>query len=80
MMAEVMMDRRSGHSPVNSPRLVTEPDVKPAWKLLDAIFSELLSKPTTLLTRQTLFIRLVMLVVARRVRSRNALFRSIAHR
>ncbi|WP_303290490.1 sodium-dependent transporter [Marinobacter sp. SS5-14b] len=112
MMAEVMIGRRGGRSPVNSLRLITERDrLKPAWKLVGvvgvlagflilsfysviggwaisyvgttasgqlagqsaetvgAIFSGLLSDPATLLTWHTLFMALVMVVVARGVRS-----------
>ncbi len=112
MMAEVMIGRRGGRSPVNSLRLITERDrLKPAWKLVGvvgvlagflilsfysviggwaisyvgttasgqlagqsaeavgAIFSGLLSDPVTLLTWHTLFMALVMVVVARGVRS-----------
>ncbi|KPQ29451.1 MAG: neurotransmitter:Na+ symporter, NSS family [Marinobacter excellens HL-55] len=112
MMAEVMIGRRGGRSPVNSLRLITERDrLKPAWKLVGvvgvlagflilsfysviggwaisyvgttasgqlagqsaeavgAIFSGLLSDPAILLTWHTLFMALVMVVVARGVRS-----------
>ncbi|AZT84743.1 sodium-dependent transporter [Marinobacter sp. NP-4(2019)] len=112
MMAEVMIGRRGGHSPVNSLRAITQRDgLKPAWKLVGAvgvlagflilsfysviggwaisyvgttasgqlagqsadavgaIFSGLLSNPVTLLAWHTLFMALVMFVVARGVRS-----------
>ena len=112
MMAEVMIGRRGGHSPVNSLRAITQRDgLKPAWKLVGAvgvlagflilsfysviggwaisyvgttasgqlsgqsadavgaIFSGLLSNPGTLLAWHTLFMALVMFVVARGVRS-----------
>jgi NSS family neurotransmitter:Na+ symporter len=112
MMAEVMIGRRGGRSPVNSIRLITERDrLKPAWKLVGAIgvlagflilsfysviggwaisyvgttasgqlagqsaeavgaiFSGLLSNPSTLLLWHTVFMALVMVVVARGVRS-----------
>lgn len=112
MMAEVMIGRRGGRSPVNSLRLIAERDrLKPAWKLVGAvgvlagflilsfysviggwaisyvgttasgqlagqsadavgaIFSGLLSNPGTLLAWHTLFMVMVMVVVARGVRS-----------
>ncbi|PSF06103.1 sodium-dependent transporter [Marinobacter fuscus] len=112
MMAEVMIGRRGGHSPVNSIRLIARQDgLNPAWKLVGAvgvlagflilsfysviggwaisyvgttasgqltgqtadavgeIFSGLLSNPGTLLLWHTLFMAMVMLVVARGVRS-----------
>ncbi|WP_417531072.1 sodium-dependent transporter [Marinobacter lipolyticus] len=112
MMAEVMIGRRGGHSPVNSLRAITQRDgLKPAWKLIGAvgvlagflilsfysviggwaisyvgttasgqlagqsadavgaIFSGLLSSPATLLAWHTLFMALVMVVVARGVRA-----------
>lgn len=112
MMAEVMIGRRGGHSPVNSIRLIARQDgLNPAWKLVGAIgvlagflilsfysviggwaisyvgttasgqlsgqtadavgeiFSGLLSSPGTLLLWHTLFMAMVMLVVARGVRS-----------
>lgn len=112
MMAEVIIGRRGGRSPVNSLRLITERDrLKPAWKLVGAvgvlagflilsfysviggwaisyvgttasgqlagqsadavgaIFSGLLSNPTTLLAWHTLFMAMVMVVVARGVRA-----------
>lgn len=112
MMAEVLIGRRGGHSPVNSLRLITERDrLHPMWKLVGAIgvlagflilsfysviggwalsyigtsasgqftgqtadtvgaiFSGLLNDPMTLLTWHTLFMALVMAVVARGVRS-----------
>ncbi|MDX1597948.1 MAG: sodium-dependent transporter [Marinobacter sp.] len=112
MMAEVMIGRRGGHSPVNSLRAITQRDgLKPAWKLVGAvgvlagflilsfysviggwaisyvgttasgqlsgqsadavgaIFSGLLSNPGTLLAWHSLFMALVMFVVARGVRS-----------
>ncbi|GAA0793274.1 sodium-dependent transporter [Marinobacterium sediminicola] len=112
MMAEVLIGRRGGHSPVNSLRLITERDrLNPLWKwvgvigvlagflilsfysviggwalsyvgtsasgqfsgqtadTVGAIFSGLLSDPMTLLTWHTLFMALVMVVVARGVRS-----------
>lgn len=112
MMAEVLIGRRGGHSPVNSLRLITERDrLNPLWKwvgaigvlagflilsfysviggwalsyvgtsasgqfsgqtadAVGAIFSGLLSDPMTLLSWHTLFMALVMVVVARGVRS-----------
>ena len=112
MMAEVMIGRRGGRSPVNSLRLIAERDkLNPAWKLvgiigvlaaflilsfysviggwavsyvgtaasgqlaggtaesIGAIFSGLLSDPGTLLLWHTVFMALVMIVVARGVRS-----------
>lgn len=112
MMAEVMIGRRGGRSPVNSLRLITERDrLNPAWKLvgavgvlagflilsfysviggwavsyvgtsasgqlsgqsaeaIGAIFSGLLSDPVTLLLWHSVFMALVMVVVARGVRS-----------
>ncbi|MCG2579945.1 MAG: sodium-dependent transporter [Marinobacter sp.] len=112
MMAEVMIGRRGGHSPVNSLRAITQRDgLKPVWKLIGAvgvlagflilsfysviggwaisyvgttasgqlagqsadavgaIFSGLLSSPATLLAWHTLFMALVMVVVARGVRA-----------
>lgn len=112
MMAEVMIGRRGGSSPVKSLRLIAEQDrLKPAWKLvgavgilagflilsfysviggwaisyvgttasgqiagqsadaIGAIFSGLLSSPSTLLAWHTLFMALVMVVVVRGVRS-----------
>ncbi|MBA4503715.1 sodium-dependent transporter [Marinobacterium marinum] len=112
MMAEVLIGRRGGHSPVNSLRLITERDrLNPLWKLVGAIgilagflilsfysviggwalsyvgtsasgqftgqtaetvgaiFSGLLSDPVTLLAWHSLFMALVMTVVARGVRS-----------
>jgi NSS family neurotransmitter:Na+ symporter len=112
MMAEVMIGRRGGRSPVNSLRLIAERDrLNPAWKLVGAvgilagflilsfysviggwavsyvgttasgaltgqsaeavgaIFSDLLSDPMTLLLWHTVFMALVMVVVARGVRS-----------
>jgi NSS family neurotransmitter:Na+ symporter len=112
MMAEVMIGRRGGRSPVNSIRLITERDrLNPAWKLVGAIgvlagflilsfysviggwaisyvgttasgqlagqsaeavgaiFSGLLSNPSTLMLWHTVFMVLVMIVVARGVRS-----------
>jgi NSS family neurotransmitter:Na+ symporter len=112
MMAEVMIGRRGGRSPVNSLRLIAERDrLNPAWKLVGAvgilagflilsfysviggwavsyvgttasgaltgqsaeavgaIFSDLLSNPMTLLLWHTVFMALVMVVVARGVRS-----------
>ncbi|TNE77622.1 MAG: sodium-dependent transporter [Gammaproteobacteria bacterium] len=112
MMAEVMIGRRGGRSPVNSLRLITERDgLNPAWKLVGAvgvlagflilsfysviggwavsyvgtaasgqltgqsaeavgaIFSGLLSDPGTLLLWHTVFMGLVMAVVAKGVRA-----------
>ncbi len=112
MMAEVMIGRRGGRSPVNSLRLIAERDrLHPAWKLvgavgvlagflilsfysviggwavsyvgtaasgqlagqsadaIGAIFSGLLSDPGTLLMWHTVFMALVMVVVAKGVRS-----------
>ncbi|MBP0047278.1 sodium-dependent transporter [Marinobacterium sp. AK62] len=112
MMAEVLIGRRGGRSPVNSLRLITERDkLNPLWKLVGAvgvlagflilsfysviggwalsyvgtsasgqfsgqtaeavggIFSGLLSDPMTLLSWHTLFMALVMVVVARGVSS-----------
>ncbi len=112
MMAEVMIGRRGGRSPVKSLSLIAERDgLNPAWKLVGAIgilagflilsfysviggwaisyvgtpasgqltgqtadavgaiFSGLLSDPTTLLAWHTLFMALVMVVVVRGVRS-----------
>lgn len=112
MMAEVMIGRRGGHSPVNSIKAIAQRDgLKPAWKLVGAvgilagflilsfysviggwaisyvgttasgqlsgqtadavgaIFSGLLSNPGTLLLWHTVFMALVMLVVAKGVRS-----------
>ncbi len=107
MMAEVMIGRRGGHSPVNSIKAIAQRDgLNPAWKLVGAvgilagflilsfysviggwaisyvgttasgqlsgqtadavgaIFSGLLSNPGTLLLWHTVFMALVMLVVA----------------
>ncbi|MCW9009288.1 MULTISPECIES: sodium-dependent transporter [Marinobacter] len=112
MMAEVMIGRRGGHSPVNSIKAIAQRDgLNPAWKLVGAvgilagflilsfysviggwaisyvgttasgqlsgqtadavgaIFSGLLSNPGTLLLWHTVFMALVMLVVAKGVRS-----------
>ncbi|MDC0661576.1 sodium-dependent transporter [Marinobacter sp. SS21] len=112
MMAEVLIGRRGGRSPVNSLRLIAERDkLHPAWKLvgvigvlaaflilsfysviggwavsyvgtaasgqlagqtaesIGAIFSNLLSDPGTLLLWHTVFMALVMVVVARGVRA-----------
>ncbi|SIQ49990.1 sodium-dependent transporter [Marinobacterium stanieri] len=112
MMAEVLIGRRGGHSPVNSLRQITQRDkLNPAWKWVGAIgvlagflilsfysviggwalsyvgtsaagqfsgqtadavggiFSGLLSDPMTLLSWHTLFMALVMVVVARGVSS-----------
>ncbi len=112
MMAEVLIGRRGGHSPVNSLRHITQRDkLNPAWKWVGAIgvlagflilsfysviggwalsyvgtsaagqfsgqtadavgdiFSGLLSDPMTLLSWHTLFMALVMVVVARGVSS-----------
>ncbi|MDX1457075.1 MAG: sodium-dependent transporter [Marinobacter sp.] len=112
MMAEVLIGRRGGRSPVNSIRLIAERDkLNPAWKLvgiigvlaaflilsfysviggwavsyvgtaasgqlagqsaeaIGAIFSGLLSDPGTLLLWHTVFMALVMVVVARGVRA-----------
>ena len=112
MMAEVLIGRRGGRSPVNSLRLIAERDrLKPAWRMvgavgilagflilsfysviggwavsyvgtaasgglvdqsadaIGAIFSDLLSDPMTLLLWHTVFMGLVMLVVARGVRA-----------
>lgn len=112
MMAEVMIGRRGGHSPVESIRLIAEQNrLKPAWRwvgamgvlagflilsfysmiggwamsyvgssasglfegqsadAVGAIFSGLLADPVTLLMWHTLFMALVMLVVAKGVRS-----------
>ena len=112
MMAEVVIGRRGGHSPVNSLRQIAERDgLNPLWRLvgavgvlagflilsfysviggwalsyvgttasgqfvgqsadaIGAIFSNLLANPTTLLLWHTIFMALVMLVVARGVRS-----------
>lgn len=112
MMAEVMIGRRGGHSPVNSIKAIARRDgLNPAWKLVGAvgilagflilsfysviggwaisyvgttasgqlsgqtadavgaIFSGLLSNPGTLLLWHTVFMALVMLVVAKGVRS-----------
>ncbi len=112
MMAEVLIGRRGGRSPVNSLRLIAERDkLHPAWKLvgvigvlaaflilsfysviggwavsyvgtaasgqlagqtaesIGAIFSSLLSDPGTLLLWHTVFMALVMVVVARGVRA-----------
>lgn len=112
MMAEVLIGRRGGKSPVNSLRLIAERDrLKPAWRMvgavgvlagflilsfysviggwavsyvgtaasgglvgqsadaIGAIFSDLLSDPMTLLLWHTVFMALVMLVVAKGVRA-----------
>lgn len=112
MMAEVMIGRRGGRSPVNSMRLITERDhLNPAWRLIGAIgvlaafiilsfysviggwaisyvgvtasgslagqssdgigeiFSNLLASPGTLLLWHTVFMAMVVFVVARGVRS-----------
>lgn len=112
MMAEVLIGRRGGLSPVNSMRAITRQEgLKPAWRWvagigvlagflilsfysviggwaisyvgtaatgqlagqsaesIGAIFSGLLSDPLTLLMWHTLFMALVMIVVARGVRS-----------
>ena len=112
MMAEVMIGRRGGRSPVSSLRLITERDgLRPVWKLMGAvgilagflilsfysviggwavsyvgtaasgqltgqsadaigaIFSGLLSDPMTLLLWHSVFMALVMVVVARGVSS-----------
>ncbi|MGC8120269.1 sodium-dependent transporter [Marinobacter sp. VGCF2001] len=112
MMAEVMIGRRGGRSPVNSIKAIARRDgLNPAWKLVGAvgilagflilsfysviggwaisyvgttasgqlsgqtadavgaIFSGLLSSPGTLLLWHTVFMALVMLVVAKGVRS-----------
>jgi NSS family neurotransmitter:Na+ symporter len=112
MMAEVMIGRRGGHSPVNSIKAIAQRDgLNPAWKLVGAvgilagflilsfysviggwaisyvgttasgqlsgqtadavgaIFSGLLSNPGTLLLWHTVFMALVMLVVAKGLRS-----------
>ncbi|GAB5477557.1 MAG: sodium-dependent transporter [Marinobacter nauticus] len=112
MMAEVMIGRRGGHSPVYSIKAIAQRDgLNPAWKLVGAvgilagflilsfysviggwaisyvgttasgqlsgqtadavgaIFSGLLSNPGTLLLWHTVFMALVMLVVAKGVRS-----------
>ncbi len=112
MMAEVMIGRRGGHSPVNSIKAIAQRDgLNPSWKLVGAvgilagflilsfysviggwaisyvgttasgqlsgqtadavgaIFSGLLSNPGTLLLWHTVFMALVMLVVAKGVRS-----------
>jgi len=112
MMAEVMIGRRGGHSPVNSIKAIAQRDgLNPAWKLVGAVgilagflilsfysviggwaisyvgttasgqlsgqtadavgavFSGLLSNPGTLLLWHTVFMALVMLVVAKGVRS-----------
>ncbi|MCG8517893.1 MAG: sodium-dependent transporter [Pseudomonadales bacterium] len=112
MMAEVLIGRRGGHSPVNSLRLIAERDkLNPAWKIagiigvlaaflilsfysviggwavsyvgtaasgqlagatpeaVEAIFTGLLGDPGTLLLWHTVFMALVMVVVARGVRS-----------
>jgi NSS family neurotransmitter:Na+ symporter len=112
MMAEILIGRRGGHSPVQSIRLIAERNrLKPAWRWVGAmgvlagflilsfysmiggwamsyvgssasglfqgqsaeavgeIFSGLLSDPATLLMWHTLFMALVMLVVAKGVRS-----------
>lgn len=112
MMAEVMIGRRGGRSPVKSLRLIAEHDgLKPVWQMIGvvgvltgflilsfysviggwavsyvgtaasgqlagqsaeaigAIFSGLLSDPMTLLLWHSVFMALVMVVVARGVRS-----------
>ncbi|SDW35686.1 sodium-dependent transporter [Marinobacter mobilis] len=112
MMAEVLIGRRGGRSPVNSLRLIAERDkLHPAWRIVGvigvlaaflilsfysviggwavsyvgtaasgeltgqsadsiaAIFSGLLSDPGTLLLWHTVFMALVMVVVARGVRA-----------
>ena len=112
MMAEVMIGRRGGRSPVNSLRLIAERDgLKPVWRMIGAvgvlagflilsfysviggwavsyvgtaatgqltgqsaeaigaIFSGLLADPITLLLWHSVFMALVILVVARGVRS-----------
>ncbi len=112
MMAEVLIGRRGGHSPVQSLRLIAERDrLKPAWRMVGAvgvlagflilsfysviggwavsyvgtaasgqlvgqsaeavgaIFSNLLGDPLTLLLWHTVFMALVMLVVAKGVRA-----------
>lgn len=111
MMAEVLMGRRGGQSPVQSVRLITERDgANPAWRWMaavgvlaaflilsfysviggwamsyvgtaatgqlagqsadeiGAIFTGLLGSPITLLLWHTVFMALVMLVVAKGVR------------
>ncbi|MEX0603787.1 MAG: sodium-dependent transporter [Marinobacter sp.] len=111
MMAEVLIGRRGGHSPVRSIQLITERDgANPAWRWLaavgvlaaflilsfysviggwamsyvgtaatgqlagqtadeiGAIFTGLLGSPATLLLWHTVFMALVMLVVAKGVR------------
>ncbi|MCM0612839.1 sodium-dependent transporter [Marinobacter sediminum] len=111
MMAEVLIGRRGGRSPVNSLRLIAERDrLKPAWRMvgavgvlagflilsfysviggwavsyvgtaasgqlvgqsaeaIGAIFSGLLSDPSTLLAWHTVFMALVMVVVAKGLR------------
>ncbi len=112
MMAEVLIGRRGGHSPVQSLRLIAERDrLKPAWRMVGAvgvlagflilsfysviggwavsyvgtaasgqlvgqsaeavgaIFSNLLGDPLTLLLWHTVFMALVMFVVAKGVRA-----------
>ena len=112
MMAEVMIGRRGGHSPVNSLRLIAVREgLKPVWRMIGAvgvlagflilsfysviggwavsyvgtaasgqfagqsaeaigaIFSGLLSDPAALLLWHSVFLALVMVVVARGVRS-----------
>ncbi|PAV27551.1 sodium-dependent transporter [Tamilnaduibacter salinus] len=112
MMAEVMIGRRGGRSPVNSMRLITERDgLNPAWRLIGVmgvltafiilsfysviggwaisyvgvtasgglagqssegigeIFSGLLADPGTLMLWHTVFMAMVVLVVARGVRA-----------
>lgn len=111
MMAEVLIGRRGGRSPVNSLRLIAERDrLKPAWRMVGAvgvlagflilsfysviggwavsyvgtaasgqlvgqsaeaigeIFSGLLSDPSKLLAWHTVFMALVMVVVAKGLR------------
>ncbi|WP_152205713.1 sodium-dependent transporter [Marinobacter changyiensis] len=111
MMAEVLIGRRGGHSPVKSVRLITEHDrANPAWRWMaavavlaaflilsfysviggwamsyvgtaatgqlagqsadqiGAIFTDLLGSPVSLLLWHTVFMALVMLVVAKGVR------------
>lgn len=112
MMAEVLIGRRGGHSPVNSLKQIAKQDgLNPAWRLvgavgvlagflilsfysviggwavsyvgtaasgqlagqsaeaIGAIFSDLLADPVTLLMWHTLFMALVMIVVAKGVRA-----------
>ncbi|BES70435.1 sodium-dependent transporter [Marinobacter nanhaiticus D15-8W] len=112
MMAEVLIGRRGGHSPINSLRLIAQNDrLSKAWPLvgavgvlaaflilsfysviggwavsyvgtaatggltgqseeaIGAIFSGLLGDPATLLLWHTVFMALVMIVVARGVKS-----------